>query len=40
MPFFSPGSLIGHVMYAPVSDSVKAMILGGNLKRLIKEVLL
>lgn len=40
LPFFSPGSLIGHVMYAPVSDSEKAMILGGNLKRLIKEVVL
>jgi predicted TIM-barrel fold metal-dependent hydrolase len=37
-PAFSPGGLIGHVMYAPIGRADKARILGGNLMRLIEEV--
>lgn len=40
LPLFSPGALIGYVMYALVSDADKALILGGNLKRLLAEVAL
>ena len=38
LPEFSPGGLIGHVMYGRMKDSEREMILSGNLKRLISEV--
>lgn len=38
LPEFSPGGLIAHVMYADISDTDKARILGGNLQALIEEV--
>ena len=38
LPHFGPGGLIGHIMYADISDADKAQILGGNLERLMGEV--
>lgn len=38
LPHFSPGGLIGHVMYAELSDADKELILSGNLLRLLAEV--
>lgn len=38
LPEFSPGGLIAHVMYADITDDHKALILGGNLRRLMEEV--
>jgi len=38
LPQFSPGGLIGHVLYAQTDDATKEKILGGNLKRLLSEV--
>lgn len=40
LPHYSPGGLIGHVMYSPIGDDVKGMILGGTLARLLSEVAL
>jgi len=37
LPKFSPGGLIGHVMYAEMTDSARESILGGNLMRLLSE---
>ncbi len=37
LPKFSPGGLIGHVMYADLEDSVLEKIMGGNLMRLLSE---
>lgn len=37
LPFFSPGGLIAHVMYADIPDASKAKILSGNLERLLGE---
>lgn len=37
MPYFSPGGLIAHVRYAPIDEADKALVLGGNMKRLLKE---
>jgi len=37
LPKFSPGGLIGHVMYAGVDDEARRKILGGNLMRLLSE---
>ena len=38
LPNFSPGGLIGHVMYATIPDADKEKILGGNMKALMAEV--
>lgn len=38
LPDFSPGGLIGHLMYARLSDEQKALILAGNARRLLAEV--
>ncbi len=37
LPHFSPGGLIGHVRYAPIPEADKALILCGNLQRLLEE---
>lgn len=37
LPHFSPGGLIGHVMYAEISDEARDKILSGNMKRLLAE---
>ncbi len=38
LPEFSPGGLLAHVQYADIPDADKALILGGNLRRLMEEV--
>jgi len=38
LPHFSPGGLIGHVMYADISDEDKQTILAGNMQSLLAEV--
>lgn len=37
LPRFSPGGLIGMVMYADIEDEAKSAILAGNLERLLAE---
>lgn len=37
LPHFSPGGLVAHVMYADIEADAKALILAGNLKRLLAE---
>jgi len=37
LPKFSPGGLIGHVMYADLDDEAREKIMGGNLARLLSE---
>ncbi len=37
MPFYTPGSALAAVNYADVSDEDRALIAGGNLRRLIAE---
>jgi len=38
LPHFSPGELIGHVMYANIDEESKEKILSGNLNRMMQEV--
>ncbi len=38
LPEFSPGGMIAHVQFADIKDTDKALILGGNLRRLMEEV--
>lgn len=38
LPFFSPGGLIAHLMYAPIPDAQRAAIFGGNLLQWMGEV--
>jgi predicted TIM-barrel fold metal-dependent hydrolase len=38
LPHFSPGGIIGHIMYAGISDDDKEAIFAGNLRRLLEEV--
>ena len=38
LPFFGPGGLIGHVMYANIPDAAKEQILSGNIEALMREV--
>lgn len=40
LPHFSPGGLIGQVMYADIADEDKQLILAGNISRLLAEVTL
>ena len=40
LPHFTPGGLLGHVLYSDLRDRDKALILGGNLRRLLAEVTL
>jgi len=40
LPHFSPGGLIGHIMYAGIADDDKEAILAGNLRDLLGEVVL
>lgn len=38
LPEFSPGGMLAHVQYADIPEADKALILGGNLQRLMEEV--
>ena len=38
LPFFSPGGLIAHLMYADIPDGQREAILGGNIRALMEEV--
>lgn len=38
LPEFSPGGMLAHVLYADISDSAKAAILGGTMQTLMDEV--
>lgn len=38
LPFFSPGGLIAHLMYADMTDAQREAILGGNIRALMEEV--
>lgn len=38
MPFIAAAGAIGRILYAEISDTDKAMILGGNARRLLSEV--